>query len=381
VDAAESKQATYTPPIAQQASIPVSIAPIQVLETAAWVSEPIDVPARASSSESKSPRVSHQKSRNGEDLCGDTEPDWGLLDEEDVSDGERSCCEDHCSRDSRKIARPTKIIRDGKEVRPLYPHLNFEADDGLFLQLLGNWLGSQQTDLHDGFLGEEPLGLCGSDRQGGARGSKSQLIGLCFDGGGGPSRLVFEHIRIEAHGSVHNVDRKRVHVQSVYDMHRLLWPFSLNSVISTCTEYRQPLMLSHIWENSPYCHSFSILDVAQADLCICIERVSDGIEVMFGQGADVRTYATLFRASGSLRPISATRPIIEVEPWRLSTEESAGTARIDDLCDWLFSTASSYRSARQNLSSSGSQQFSEALRKFLIEAGAARREGTQLREL
>merc|ERR1712113_1203069 len=102
-------------------------------------------------------------------------------------------------------------------------------------------------------------------------------IVACLDGPIGPTSMIFVHVRIETHGVVHNVDRKIVNVKSTYDMHRLLWPFSLSSLITTCTEYRHPFLLSHVWPNSPYYHSFILLEIPTGDLCICIERVADGL--------------------------------------------------------------------------------------------------------
>lgn len=80
-------------------------------------------------------------------------------------------------------------------------------------------------------------------------------------------------------------------------------------------------------------HSFAVLEVQTAAGCfeICLEKVDDTLEVIFGTNKTMRSFALKTRATGELRPDSHRQPLLE----RSRTEVPTGKICVDDLCKWV----------------------------------------------
>jgi len=128
------------------------------------------------------------------------------------------------------------------------------------------------------------------------------------------------------------------------------------------TEYRHPVsppqlgLRSSIWLD----HAFAMLEAgADATWAICLEKLSDRLEIMAGKLEAVKAYAVQHRASGQKRPLCDGLPMDERPREGLGPE----VLRVSNLCDWiegpLATTWKSYHPVEAN-----GQHFAYELQAF-----------------
>lgn len=126
--------------------------------------------------------------------------------------------------------------------------------------------------------------------------------------------------------------------QLVQDLDELLLPHAMRYATSY-TEYRHFLPYTHLvpFEMGLY-HAFTLVEIDRGVCEIMLEKFNDQLEIMLlmGEPQALHAHATMFRATGEPRELSAARPLVEHTRIQLGPMAGMQPVTVGDLRRWIM---------------------------------------------